>query len=94
MSKRKAIEAALSRWNKVRKDSRFTTVDTENVIVGAAVEKAYEAGRIAGLREAAAMVPKRGTLNGWSWVSPTLNRVAEDISDRANARAKKARAAK
>lgn len=86
MSKRKAIEAALSRWNKVRKDSRFTTVDTENVIVGAAVEKAYEAGRIAGLREAAAMVPKRGTLNGWS--------VAEDISDRANARAKKARAAK
>lgn len=52
MTKRKAIEVALSRWNKVRKEDGFTAVDVEDVIVGTAVERAYEAGRIAGLREA------------------------------------------
>lgn len=53
MTKRKAIEAALSVWNKVRRENGFTVVDVEDVIVGAAVEKAYELGRIAGLRYAA-----------------------------------------
>lgn len=76
MSKRKAIEAALSRWNKVRKEDSFTSVDVEDVIVGAAVERAYDAGRIAGLREAAAL-----------WIcSP------EACRERANVLAKKARA--
>lgn len=46
MTKRKAIEAALSRWE----GSGFWRVEEDAVILA---ERSYEAGRIAGLREAA-----------------------------------------
>jgi len=75
MTRKKAIEAALSRWNKVRKEDGFTAVDVEDVIVGVAVERAYDAGRLAGLREAVRMDASEKSIL--------------DILDRANALAKK-----
>lgn len=51
MTKRKAIEAAMERWVEARR--HLVAVDIEDVIAGSCVEKAYELGRIAGLRCAA-----------------------------------------
>lgn len=51
MTKKKAIEVAMERWVEARR--HLVAVDVEDVIAGACVEKAYDLGRIAGLREAA-----------------------------------------
>ena len=66
MTKRKAIEAAMERWVEARRHR--VAVDIEDVIAGSCVEKAYElgriAGRIAGLREGAKMIPRYDN-HGW-----------------------------
>ncbi len=83
MTKRKAIEAALSRWIKAR--NGFTAVDVEDVIVGEAVERAYNAGRIAGLRWAAKVVCH---FDGWvpNGSLPTIRKHANKLAKKARAK--------
>lgn len=96
MTKRKAIDRALDRWIKLRKDTGFTAVDVEDVIVGAVADSAYELGRVAGLREAAKITdPPRDNpcidlsehIIAHKWLSET----ALQLRNHAAALAKKAR---
>lgn len=80
MTKRKAIEAAMERWVEARRHR--VAVDIEDVIAGSCAEKAYELGRIAGLREGAKMIPR---YDNHGWIT------RDGLRARADVLAKKAR---
>lgn len=50
MTRRKAIEVAMAKWNAQRR--KHFAVDVEDVLAEAAAARAYDLGRITGLREA------------------------------------------
>lgn len=75
MTRKKAIEAAMVKWNAHRR--KHFAVDVEDVLAEAAAARAYDLGRIAGLREAARL---SGSARTWAAKIDALQCMKQRIS--------------